>query len=76
MLEILEEDTWFYSLERESETGEYFLEVVCGTVAIFTIRIRMSPAEVAAYEADPSTVRALAYEILDHPHEYNNRAIR
>lgn len=76
MLEILEEEAWFYSLERETETDEYFLEVVCGTVAIFTIRIRLSSAELAAYRADPSTVRALAYDVLDHPHEYNERAVR
>ena len=60
MIEILEEDTWFYSFERETETGEYFLDVVCGTVAIFTIRIRMNTAEVAAYKTDPTSVRALA----------------
>ncbi|MBK9216088.1 MAG: hypothetical protein IPM59_10900 [Chloracidobacterium sp.] len=76
MLELLEEDNWFYSLERDTETGELFLEAVCGTVAIFTIRVKLDTAEIAAYEADASSIRALAYKIVDRPQDYIERAIR
>ncbi len=76
MIRILEEEYYFYTFEHDDETDEYFLDVVCGTVAIFTIRIKLHYAELARYKADPTSIKTLAYDILDHPHSYNERAIR
>ncbi|MFT3745323.1 MAG: hypothetical protein QM785_13645 [Pyrinomonadaceae bacterium] len=76
MIEVLEEENWFYSFEHDTEMNEYFLDVVCGTVAVFTIRIKLNQKELTAFRADPTSIRALAYDVLDHPHDFNSRAIR
>lgn len=76
MIKVLEEEYYFYTFEHDDEADEYFLEVVCGTVAIFLIKIKLNAAELAKYRADPASIRTIAYDILDHPHSYNERAIR
>ena len=38
MLKTIAEETWFYILEHDDETGEYIVDVACGTVAIYTIK--------------------------------------
>lgn len=76
MIKVIEEESWFYSFEQDTQTEEYFLDVVCGTVAIFTLRIRLNTSEIDAYHADPTSIRVLAYRILDSPHDFSSRAIR
>ena len=75
MLKTLEEETWFYIFEHDDETDEYFLDVACGTVAIFTIKIRLNEKEVASYKNDPTSIRILAYDILDHPKDFLDRRV-
>jgi len=76
VIRVLKDEHYFYSLEFDDETGEYFLEVVCGTVAIFSIRIKLEDPELEKYKADPESIRALAYDVMDHPFQYVERAIR
>lgn len=75
MLKTIAEETWFYILEHDDETGEYVLEVCCGTVAIYTIKIRLNEEEIRDYLADPSSIRVLAYRICDYPKEYLDRRV-
>ncbi len=75
MLTTIEEETWFYTLEYDGETDQYFLDVVCGTVAIFTIRIKLTPKEVAEYLEDPASIRGLAYSVVDHPADFLDRRV-
>lgn len=75
MLTKIAEEAWFYILEHDDETNEYFLDVVCGTVAIYTIKIKLNEEEVREYLADPSSVRILAYRISDYPNEYLDRRV-
>lgn len=75
MLKTIAEETWFYILEHDDETDEYFLDVACGTVAIFTIKIKLNEEEVKEYLANPSDIRVLAYRICDYPREYLDRRV-
>lgn len=76
MIKVLAEEYYFYTFEYDDETDEYFLDVVCGTVAIFTLKIKLSDAEIAAYKDDPRAINWLANKVLGNPHEFNARAIR
>ena len=75
MLTKIAEEAWFYILEHDDETNEYFLDVVCGTVAVYTIKIKLNESEVGEYLAEPSSIRILAYRISDYPKEYLNRRV-
>ncbi len=75
MLKKIEEETWFYILDHDDETDEYFLDVVCGTVAIFTIKIKLTDEEVAEYKRDPTSIRVLAYSVIDHPKDFLERRV-
>lgn len=75
MLKTIAEEAWFYILEHDEETGEYVLDVCCGTVAIYTIKFKLSEDEVREYMADPSGIRVLAYRVCDYPKEYLDRRV-
>ncbi len=75
MLKTIEEEPWFYILEHDDGTDEYFLDVVCGTVAIFTIKIKLETKEVEGYRSDQTSIRTLAYDICDHPGDYLDRRV-
>ncbi|MEQ1645640.1 MAG: hypothetical protein ABL959_19480 [Pyrinomonadaceae bacterium] len=75
MLKTIAEETWFYILEHDDETDEYFLDVACGTVAIYTIKIKLNEEEVKEYLANPNDIRVLAYRICDYPKEYLDRRV-
>ena len=75
MLKAIEEETWFYILEHDDETGDYILDVACGTVAIYTIKFKLNEDEINNYLIDPSSIRVLAYRVCDYPKEYLDRRV-
>lgn len=75
MLKTIAEETWFYILEHDDETDEYFLDVACGTVAIYTIKIKLNEEEVKEYLDNSNDIRVLAYRICDYPKEYLDRRV-
>jgi hypothetical protein len=75
MLNKVAEENWFYILEHDDETDEYFLDVVCGTVAVFTIKIKLTEQEIEAYRADAESIKYLAYSISDRPSEFLERRV-
>lgn len=75
MLKTIAEETWFYILEHDDETGEYILDVACGTVAIYTIKFKLNEDEINNYLIDPSSIRVLAYRVCDYPKEYLDRRV-
>lgn len=74
-MEILRDENYFYTLYRDEKTDEHFLEVVCGTVAIFEIKIKLNEKELAEYRANPEDIRILAYKIMDSPSSYLERRV-
>ena len=74
-MRILQDEHYFYTLYLDENTGEYFLEVVCGTVAIFTIRIKLDKEEIKSIRENPDNVRVLAYQISDAPNNFLHRRV-
>jgi hypothetical protein len=66
---------WVYTLFRHGE--RYFLSVDCGSVALFTTDIELSPDEIARYsEQGKPSVEALAKAITYAPTAYSDRHIQ
>jgi len=71
---VISESTWNYTL-YEDTTGELYFDVVCGTVAVYTIVFRLNEAEKQTWEAEGERALAhLAYRVRDYPEEYLARA--
>ena len=70
---VIAESTWDYILEQDTE-GRYFFDVVCGTVAIYTIAFMLNNEEIEAWKKEGETaLRHLAYKVRDYPEEYMKR---
>jgi hypothetical protein len=71
----LYENPYFYSVLRDEETNEYFLEVVCGTTAVFLFRIKLRKNEIEKFSADENALEPLAFQITDAPGGFLKRKI-
>ncbi len=74
-MKVLQEENWFYILEHDEKTDEYFLEAVCGTVGIFTITIKLTAEEIAAFHKNSESVRMLAQSIVHAPRDFLHRRV-
>lgn len=74
-MQILADEHYFYTLFRDEATDEYFLEVVCGTVAVFLLRIKLNEKEVAEYLENPESIRVLADRIVYSPSNFTHRRV-
>ncbi|MBK7393373.1 MAG: hypothetical protein IPI64_08745 [Chloracidobacterium sp.] len=75
MLTKIAEENWFYILEHDDETGECFLDVVCGTVGVYTIKIKLNDHEVEAYKTDAASIKDLANSITNSPTAFLDRRV-
>ncbi len=75
-MEKIEDEHYFYSLWVDRSTDEHFLDVLCGTVAQFTITIRLTSYELLDYKKDSSTVQTLADNIACSPQSFMSRNIQ
>ncbi len=67
------ESTWDYLLEKD-DNGDLIFEVVCGTVAIYTISFRLNEEEVKGWETEGERfLRHLSYQVRDYPDEFIKR---
>lgn len=65
---------WDYILSQENE--DYFLEVICGTVAIYTICFKLDEDEKSRFLAEgESYLDQLAWRVRDWPEEYLKRRV-
>ncbi len=66
--------SWQYTLYEKE--GNLFLEVVCGTVAVFTITIQLNEEEKENYTSiGESYIDVLASEIAYSPNGFEDRNI-
>lgn len=66
--------SWQYTLYEKE--GNLFLEVVCGTVAVFTVTIQLNEAEKEIYsDVGESYIDVLASEIAYSPNSFEDRNI-
>jgi len=73
MREILRKED--YSL-YEDEKGDLWIEVVCGSIGLYEVRVKLLPEEVEKYKADPEFLEELASLIARNPEEYEKRILR
>lgn len=73
MKELASENHSFY-LTLEDD-GRYLLEVMCGTVGVFTLTIELSPGEIADFERDPESVKRLARAVSGSPTSFLHRKV-
>lgn len=70
---IIEDSNWDYQL-TEDESGKLFFEVICGTVAIYTITFELNQQEIEAWQKKGSdALRSLSYLVRDYPEDYLKR---
>lgn len=74
-MKTLYEESYFFTVSRNEETGEHFLEVLCGTSAVYTIRIKMTEEEIAKFRHNRASARTLADNISYSPNKFLNRRI-
>ena len=72
---IIIDSPWNYTLYQD-DAGVYTFEVVCGTVAIYTITFLLNEQETAAWEKEgEQALRHLTYRVRDYPKEYMSRRV-
>lgn len=65
---------WDYIFFQSEE--DYILDVVCGTVAIYTIEFKLDETEKAGFEAEGERyLDHLAWKVRDYPEEYIKRRV-
>lgn len=72
-MKVLEKVNWGYIL-FETEDGT-FLRVVCGTVGIFELVIKLTDDEINSYHTIPDFIKNLADTISSNPQSYQYRKI-
>ena len=72
---VIEDSNWDYQL-TEDKNGVLFFEVICGTVAIYTITFELNANEIESWKKEgPPALRSLSYRVRDYPEEYLKRRV-
>jgi hypothetical protein len=74
-MRTLYENPYFYSVLRDEKTSAYFLEVACGTTAVFLFRVKLRKNEIEKFLANETALEPLAYQIMDAPDSFLKRKI-
>lgn len=71
---VLEESSSFFTLYEQD--GEYYLSVVCGRAAVFTVDIQLSEHEVDRFQKEGAEyVERLANSVMASPEQFENRLV-
>lgn len=71
----LYEEPYFYAVLHDEKTNDYFLDVTCGTSAMFEFCIKLNAREVKKFLQKPDALDRLAYEVRDAPGSFLKRKI-
>jgi hypothetical protein len=74
-MEVLYQEQYFFIVSRNEETDEHYLEVLCGTSATYTIRIKMTEKEIADFRHNRTSVQTLAGNISYSPSKFLDRRV-
>jgi hypothetical protein len=70
-MNIIAEMRWTYIVIEND--GTFFIDVVCGTSAIFTVSIELNKEEVKLSQSEPTYFEKLASAIRHNPDDFLNR---
>jgi hypothetical protein len=68
-MKILEKKDWDYILYEEE--NDIYIEVLCGTVGVFEVKVKLSENDKNTMKKDPDFINKLAEEIRLDPHGFN-----
>jgi hypothetical protein len=73
MTELYKNQDWLYSLLHDESSGDYYLQVVCGTIGWYEVALRLTETEAATFLQDlaahhSDNMTALAKAVLNHGH--------
>lgn len=66
---------WSHVVVFDEETGEWFLDAVCGSVGIYSVGVRLLPSEIEAFQQNPDALDGLASKIAYDPSQFADRAV-
>ncbi len=70
---LIENPTRMYKLV-ENDSGDYILSVVCGGIAMFEMKIQLTPEEVSSYQNEgESFIERLATNVSKNTDAYKSR---
>ncbi len=67
-MKVLIKKNWNYTVYEEGEN--LYLEVVCGTSALFEVKIVLSDLEKAEFRKNPIFIEELSQKIRSNPSRY------
>ncbi len=73
-MKILNKSPWDFTLFEENDA--IYLEVVCGSVGIYELKIQLTQDEIASSRNDQNFISQLAKKIRFDPDSYQNRIIK
>jgi hypothetical protein len=70
MRQILnEQDYSFY----EDDKGDLWIQVVCGSIGLYEVMVKLLPEEVEQYKSDPGFLKYFSHIIARDPEKYEKR---
>jgi hypothetical protein len=66
---------WAYIVLLDESTGEYFIDVVCGGVATYLVRLKLTDDEVEAFKLDSGALDSLAERVSYSPDSFADRTV-
>jgi hypothetical protein len=75
-MRTLHEKPWSHDVLLDEATGTYFIDVVCGGSAMYTLRVKLTEEEAAQFRADPKALDTLASQIATRPNGFADRTVK
>lgn len=69
------EKPWLYDVVVDERTGAYFLDVVCGGVGMYVVRIRLTPEEIEDFKRNETSLDGLARQVSYDPDRFAERLV-
>jgi hypothetical protein len=57
----------------EDENNELWIEVLCGSIGMYEVLVKLNPDEIIQYKKDKSFLQNLAWNISRDPEKFINR---
>ena len=68
-------EPWAYEVLLDEVTGEYFIDVLCGTVGMYNVRLKLTDEEVEAFGVDSTALEYLADRVRYSPQAFADRSV-
>jgi hypothetical protein len=72
----LQEKPWSHDILLDEATETYFMDVICGGSAMYTLRVRLTDEEASSFRADPRALDTLASQIASRPNGFADRTVK